>query len=194
MPRPAVLFAPPATLQETADAAQDLDRALRAAGLGDLRSGLVRDGEPARISLNDIDAVTANELSRLIHKAMRRTYKVASALKDALRAHGLSDAPEPWVYNADIQLGDFSISAADRLAVALGAPPQPELSDVPDWPEAHEVLNRLEVVLTQATRGGFVDMRMHPYCQRCDQDPAITLGAVTVGTARRLVSALQFGA
>lgn len=194
MPRHAVLFAPPATHQETADAAKDLDRALRAAGLGDLRSGLALDGEPARISLNDIDAVTATELSRLIRKAMRRTYKAAAALKDALQAHGLNDAPEPWVHNADIHLGDFPISAADRLAVALGAPPQPGLSDVPDWPEAHQVLNRLEAALTRATRGGFVDMRMHPYCQRCDQDPAITLGAIKVGTARRLVSALQFGA
>ncbi|MFF3976621.1 hypothetical protein [Streptomyces sp. NPDC001828] len=195
MSRPAALFAPPATLQETADAAQDLDRVLRAAGLGDLRSRLVQEeGEQAHISLNDIDAGTATELSRLIQKSMRRAYKAASALRDALRAHGLSDALEPRVHNAAIQLGELSISDADRLAVALGAPPQPDLPDVPDWPDAAQVYDRLDRVLTKATRGGFVDMRQLAYCERCDQEPAIALGTVQVNTARRLATALQFGA
>lgn len=39
-----------------------------------------------------------------------------------------------------------------------------------------------------------MDLHFHPYCQRCDQDPAVNLGDLKVGTARRLVTALQFGA
>ncbi|WP_261951650.1 hypothetical protein [Streptomyces nigrescens] len=194
MPRNTTLFRSRPTRQETATAASALERELRAAGLSGLRPALGGDDEEPHVTLNGIDAVTAAELARLLRKGMRRTYKIASDLHAALLSHGLEDFPTPYVHNASIHLGDVSVSTADRLALILGAPPQPDLPDLPDWPEAQQVYERLNTAFVKATRGGFMDMHLHPYCQRCDHDPAITLGELKVRTARRLVTALQYGA
>ena len=187
-------FPPRPTHQETAQAVSDLERELRAAGLGALAPVLGGDDKESYVALRRIDAVTAVELARLLRKGMRGTYRIASDLQAALRAHGLEDFPVPHVRNAKIHLGDVSVATADRLALALGAPPQPDLPEVPDWPDAQQVFDRLDAAFKKATRGGFMDMHLHPYCQRCDRDPAVTLGELKAGTARRLVSALQYGA
>lgn len=194
MSRNTPLFRPRPTRQETAQAASDLERELRAAGLMALDPVPGGEDEQPYIGLRRIDAATAAELARLLRKGMRRTYRIASDLEAALRAHGLEDFPAPRVRNAEIQLGDVSVATADRLALILGAPPQPDLPEIPDWPDAQQVYDRLDSAFKKATRGGFMDMHLHPYCQRCDQDPAITLGELKPGTARRLVSALQYGA
>ncbi|AJC58579.1 hypothetical protein GZL_06006 [Streptomyces sp. 769] len=143
------------------------------------------------VRLNGINTAAADELTQLLRKAMRGTYKVAAQLRAAVRAHGLDDFPEPTVYDSKIHLGDVSIATADKLACVLGAPPQAELAETPDWPEAQQVANRLDVAFKKATGGGFMDQYLHPYCRRCDCDPAIELGDLTKGTARRLVKALH---
>ncbi|QEU93367.1 hypothetical protein [Streptomyces kanamyceticus] len=191
MSRKPTLITPSHSRQGTAQAASALDRELRAAGLASLQPVLDDDRETPYVRLNRIDAVTAAELARLLHKGMRSAYKVVSDLRAAVRAHGLEDFPVPYVYCTKIHLGDIPVATADRLALLLGAPPQPGLADVPDWPEARQVFDRLNSAFAEATRGGFMDMYLHPYCQRCDGDPAISLGELQVRTARRLVTALQ---
>ncbi|MCB5911058.1 hypothetical protein [Streptomyces pinistramenti] len=185
------LLTPRPTRQETNTAALALDRELRAAGLSGIRPVFDDSGAAPYVRLNRTDAVDATELARLIRKGMRGTYKVAAQLREAARAHGLDDFPNPSVHNARIHLGDLSIPTADRLACALGAPPQPVLEEIPDWPEGQQLLDRLHSAFKKATGGGFMDMYFHPYCQRCDEDPVVSLGDLTVRTARRFVTALR---
>ncbi|MFF4699937.1 hypothetical protein [Streptomyces chattanoogensis] len=54
-------------------------------------------------------------------------------------------------------------------------------------------MDRLDAAFKKATSHGFMDMYLHPYCQRCEGEPAITLGALKVRTARQFVTALQGG-
>ncbi|MFJ2247486.1 hypothetical protein ACIQ9I_03000 [Streptomyces sp. NPDC094461] len=193
MPRNTPVGGRESAYQETIKAVSTLDRQLRAAGLGSLGPELDDEGGTLRIRLCRIDASTAAELTRLLRKGLRGAYKVASDLHAALRAHDLEGFPEPQVYEGEIRLGEVSVSTADRLALILGAPPQPELVEDPDWPEAQQVYERLDTAFKKATSGGFMDMYLHPYCQRCNGDPAIALGHLTVPTARRFLTALQYG-
>ncbi|MEU9777245.1 hypothetical protein [Streptomyces sp. NPDC047968] len=176
---------------EASEAARELDRVLSATGLPIGLSPRDRTGENPLIQLPAISPAQAVELTRLLRRAMRRTYRAAEALLAAVRAHGLADFPEPLVYRGRIRLGDVPVHTADRLACLLGAPPQPDLAEIPDWPEGSQVMERLGVAFRQATKGRFMDTQFHPYCQRCEADPAITLGDIDVDTARRLTAALQ---
>ncbi|MGG2459347.1 hypothetical protein ACO0M4_05910 [Streptomyces sp. RGM 3693] len=189
-------FAPHPTRQETVDAVLALDQELDAADLHSLSPTFDSNhlGLP-HVRLNAINARTAVELARLLRKALRGPYKVAAQLGAAARAHGLDDFPDPTIYGAKIHLGEVSIATADRLACLLGAPTEPELelADTPDWPESQHVSDRLHTAFKHATDGGFMDQYVHTYCRRCDGEPAIELGALSVGTARRLVKALQRG-
>ncbi|MFJ5952228.1 hypothetical protein [Streptomyces noursei] len=189
-------FDPHPTQQETADAVLALAQELDAAGLHGLSPTLDSSqlGFP-HVRLNAINARTAVELARLLRKALRGPYKVAAQLRAAARAHGLHDFPDPTVYGVKIHLGEVSIATADRLACLLGAPPEPELelAETPDWPDSQHVSDRLHRAFKDATGGGFVDQYVHAYCQRCDGEPAIELGDLSVDTARRLVQALSRG-
>ncbi|MDF2257197.1 hypothetical protein [Streptantibioticus ferralitis] len=173
------------------EAAIDLRRACTAAGLR-LSPWTNTERKPC-VDVGTTDPATALHLARLIRKSLKRAFKTADVLSSAFQAHGL-DVPTPHVYGAKIRLGNVSICTADRLACVLGAPSQPELAETPDWPEGQQVLDRLDAAFKQATRGGFMDTYFHPYCQRCGGEPAITLGDLTLRTARRLVTALQYGA
>ncbi|WP_274558100.1 hypothetical protein [Streptomyces spiramyceticus] len=180
--------------EQTGQAAIELDRALHAAGLKALSPIPMGSERPGYIGLNDIHANTALELARLIRKAMKSAFKTAEALRSAFRAHGL-DMPDPAVYGGKIHLGDISLATADRLACVLGAPPQRDSPlDLTEWPEGQQVLDRLSSAFKAATRGGFLDLYFHPDCLRCNKEAEMTLGDLNVRTARRFVTALQFGA
>lgn len=176
--------------QETCDATAVLSEVLMDAGLTMLKPMFHSDERGTYVQLDKIDAGQAVELARLVRKGMKRSYQTALDLRAAAQAHGLHDFPSPFVQHAKIRLGDVSVTTADRLACLLGAPPQPEKKDITEALEAEHVVDRLAAAFGKATRGGFMDLTYHPYCQRCGGDPAITLGALEVETARRLVKAL----
>lgn len=180
--------------QQTAEAASELECALRAAGLRG-PSLMPMSGRPGPyIELGVIHADTASELARLIRKAMKGAFNTAEALRIALRAHKL-DMPDPYVHQAKIHFGDISLATADHLACILGAPPQQDSHlDLTEWPEAQQVVDRLGAAFKAATGGAFLDLYFHPDCLRCNADAAMTLGDMDVRTARRFLTALQFGA
>lgn len=189
------LFAPQSTRQETGDAAFTLYQALDDAGLGNIRPVLDHEKDVPYIKLHGIDAEQATRLEHLVRKGMDENYLLADELRRAVLAHGLDGFPVPQVCGKKkIALGEVSIHTADRLACILGAPPGPELAEIPDWPESNEVYDRLNASFKAATDGAFMDMHLHTYCQRCDGDPAIELVAITVDIARRFVKALQSAA
>lgn len=180
--------------RETGDAAVTLNQVLDDAGLGDIRPVLDDEKGVPSIRLHSIDAEAATRLGHLVRKGTEGNYLLVDELRPAVRAHDLDDFPLPEVCGAKIALGEVSIRMANRLACILGAPPGPELDETPDWPESKEVYDRLDAALRASDVGVFVGMWLHSYCRRCEGDPAIELGSITVDVARRLLKALQSAA
>ncbi|WP_433855503.1 hypothetical protein [Streptomyces kronopolitis] len=191
-PQQCGVLAPQATQEETVATAGALYRALDEAGLGDLRPVLEHRKDIPYIKLHAIDTQQATRLEHLVRKGLDGNYSLAEELRCAVLDHGLVDFPVPVVWGLDrIALGEISIHMADRLACILGAEPGPEPAEIPDWPEANAVYSRLNTAFKAATGGAFMDMHLHAYCRRCDEDPAIELVAIKLDTARRFVKALQ---
>ncbi|GGN51571.1 hypothetical protein GCM10012285_41810 [Streptomyces kronopolitis] len=185
-------FAPRSVHEEALWAAGSLFKALSDAGLGDIHP--IRDyvRDVPYVKLHRIDAKQAARLEHLVRKGMDGIYSLAEELRCAVLNHGLVDFPVPLVCGLDsIVLGDISIHTAERLACILGAEPGTELAEVPDWPEANAVCDRLAAAFKAATDGAFMDMILHSYCRRCDEDPAIELGSIKADVARRFVKALH---
>lgn len=178
----------------TWQAASELGEIFRAVGINVSLVAVNDDDDRAPfINLGTVDAATGFELVRRIRKGMKPLLQTANALQAAFLAHEL-DIPDPIIYHGKIILGNISVPAADRLACLLGAPSQQEVVDLTEWPEAQQVVDRLGDAFVEATRGGFIDPKLHPECLRCQEDAAIQLGTIDVRTARRLASALEFGA
>ncbi|WP_326615704.1 hypothetical protein OG863_00460 [Streptomyces decoyicus] len=191
-PQQRVALAPQATHEETLVAAGALYKALNDAGLGDIRPILDYARDVPYVKLHRIDANQATRLRNLVRRGMDGNYSLAEELRCAVLDHGLVNFPVPLVCGLDrIALGDISIHTADRLACILGAEPGTELAEVPDWPESNAVYGRLTAAFKAATDGAFMDMHLHSYCRRCDEDPAIELMPITLDVARRFVKALQ---
>lgn len=117
--------------------------------------------------------------------------QAAEALNSALGAHELDGHPTPTSDKGRIALGEIPVTSADRLADVLGAEPAPERTELPDWPEGHRIVLRLRTALASAIGHEFVDVAFVPYCPRCDEDPVLTLGSLSLTAARRLTQALS---
>ncbi|MFF2025233.1 hypothetical protein ACFVW2_25925 [Streptomyces sp. NPDC058171] len=172
-------------------AIRDLNAVCREVGLPLPVSPSTED--PARrIELGTVDEDTVLQLTDLLRRGMKRTYETRDRLRRALTAHGL-DAPDLGLEDGEIVLGNLPVAAAERLAQLLGAPPRPVTTALDDWPEAQEVLTRLQKAFRDATGGGFLDLLFLSDCLRCGGEPVISTGPISVKTARRLVSALEYG-
>lgn len=119
-----------------------------------------------------------------------RLRETADALRTVLRDHGV-DLTGLSVEQDRISLGDIGVTTADRLARLLGAPVQPVVRNLEEWPEARQVMRRLGAAFRAATGGGFLDLYFHHDCVRCDSDAALTLGPITPAQAQRLTSRLS---
>ncbi|MER7047941.1 hypothetical protein [Streptomyces jumonjinensis] len=153
------------------------------------------DAPGREAKLGTADPTTVRQLTDLLRTSMKRTYDTVAALRSTLEAHGLK-TPDLSVVAGEIVLGDLTVPDAERLARVLGAPPrEPEADPVielADWPQGKEVTARLDRAFRQAT-DGFIDLAFQPDCCRCGEKPAVSTGAISVGTARRLLDALEYG-
>ncbi|MFE7129346.1 hypothetical protein ACFVIM_00605 [Streptomyces sp. NPDC057638] len=145
--------------------------------------------------LGTADPATVRQLTDLLRASMTRTYDTVAALRGAVAAHGVQ-VPDLSVVAGEIMLGDLTVPDAERLAQVLGAPardPEAEpVSELADWPQGKEVAARLGHAFREVT-GKFIDLAFQPDCSRCGSKPAISTGAVSVGTARLLLEALEYG-
>lgn len=176
------------------EAIRDLNRVCADVGLSMMACPNPEDpGHEA--TLGAVDQATVRRLTDLLHISMQRTYDAVAALRSALEAHGLK-TPELGVRAGEIVLGDLSLSDAVRLAELLGVPrwePTDSLEvELADWFQSQVVVDRLGRAFREAT-GGFLDLLFHHGCHRCGRSPAIATGAFPVGTALRLLDALDFG-
>ncbi|MFC8825326.1 hypothetical protein ACFT9I_08215 [Streptomyces sp. NPDC057137] len=117
-------------------------------------------------------------------------HETADALRAAMRGHDL-DVPSLSVEQDRVDLGDITVTTADRLAHLLGAPAQGVERNLTEWPEAQQVMRRLGAAFKTATGGGFLDLYFHHDCIRCDSDAALTLGPISLPEAQRLLSSLS---
>ncbi|MER5617746.1 hypothetical protein [Streptomyces sp. NPDC002215] len=151
-------------------------------------------GGPAFMHLKHLTVSDIARLSSLLSKALREHFATADALLAAFRAHNLDadpTLPVPAVGDLSIFLGDVSVHTALALGTLLGAPPLfTKLADFPDYPESIAVMDRLHEAVKN-TAFGFMDVQLHPNCMKCGHTPSITLGALELGTAQRLVATLQ---
>jgi hypothetical protein len=182
---------PPSALPE---AIRDLNAVCSEAGLH-LVACPDPDAPGREVKLGTADPTTVRQLTDLLRTSMKRTYDTVAALRSALEAHGLA-ATELSVVSGEIVLGDLTVPDAERLAQVLGAPPrEPEqepVIELADWPQGKEVVDRLDRAFRQATNR-FIDLAFQPDCCRCGEKPAVSTGAISVGTARRLLDALEYG-
>ncbi|WDN52475.1 hypothetical protein [Streptomyces clavuligerus] len=151
--------------------------------------------DPARrVDLGTIDEDIVLQLTDLLRRSMKRAYETRDRMRRALAAHGL-DAPDLGLADGEIVLGNLTVAAADRLAQLLGAPPRPPRPDrdLDDWPEAQKTVARLQGAFREATGGGFLDLLFLSDCLRCGGEPVVSTGPIPLKSARRLVSALEFG-
>ncbi|MEV7423907.1 hypothetical protein [Streptomyces sp. NPDC091212] len=134
---------------DAAHAGIELDDVLRAAGLHVSTKIPADDGPGPLLALSPFDAETAAELTRLLRKGMKRTYKTAEALRATFDGHGLK-MPGICVDRARIRLGDIPVPIADRLACLLGAPHQ---DDRTGDRRAHSRLGTSRAVRPQRSSG-----------------------------------------
>lgn len=173
------------TVSAHRDAAFELGQAFRAAGLPSLSAVPTTERGTPKIALSAIDPETAAEVARLIRKALTRTHKVADALRSTAETLGL-DLPELHVENKKVSVGGLSLPTADRLARLLGAPDRDPGTAI----EAQNVADRLRTAFKNATGGVLrIDHPEHPH----SRSGSLSLKAIDVNTARRVVMALQFG-
>ncbi|MGW1279602.1 hypothetical protein ACWD4V_21990 [Streptomyces tsukubensis] len=149
------------------------------------------DDPARRAELGTVDEDTVLQLTDLLRRGMKRAYETRDRLRRVLAAHELV-APDLGLADGEVVLGNLAIPAAERLAQLLGAPPRPD-TDSDDWPEAQEVVVRLQKAFRIATGGGFLDLLFLSECLRCGGQPMISTGPIPVKTARRLVSVLEYG-
>ncbi|MFE4610907.1 hypothetical protein ACFRK5_21555 [Streptomyces niveus] len=175
-----------------ADAASEVNRVSRAAGLSGLSAELAAEGPVPMVGLSAVDAETAVEIARLIRRGTKRAYKTVDALRAVFDSRGVN-VPDLDLHQGQVQLGDVSVDTADALARLLGAPPQAiEVGDG-EWPEAQQIADRLRAAFKTATGGGFLDPTVHPDCLRCGALIGLSLQAIDLRSARRLLAALRSG-
>ncbi|MEK8146336.1 hypothetical protein NKH18_48980 [Streptomyces sp. M10(2022)] len=129
------------TALETSEAAEDLRRALRDAGIDTIGPRLEGSPDQPYVHMGELNAYEAAQLALLVRKGLHRVYRVAARLHETIRAHGLHDFPTPTVCRSRIQLGDVSVATADRLARLLGASPQANWWRFPTGPRARRLSN-----------------------------------------------------
>lgn len=169
-------------------AALDLHRACDAAGLN--LSALPSMERAGQVDIGRVSPETAAELARLVRDSIRRTLGTCERLRAAFRVHCL-DIPEPYVHHGRIELGQISLTTADRLTALLGGPlPDPDV-ELSYWPEAQLLVARLCKAFKHATEGGFLDPLFHPDCLHCNAEALLALGSIPAATARRLARALE---
>lgn len=174
---------------ETERAAAELAEALQAAGITAVP--IPRADADTTIELDDLDADSADRLTRVIRRGMRPALNAATALQHAFAAHNL-DMPTPHIHAGSIHLGDIGLPTADALTRLLGGtPPSTEDHRTKGWEAGQQSAERLHATAKRATRGGFLDTVFHADCLRCHTDARIELGPIRVGTARRLATALH---
>ncbi len=178
-----------AVLPEPCEAAHQLRSVLHTAGVRTRVDTI--DGEPlSPIQLGAIDGRGALELASLIRDDLQPLFEGATALREALEAHGL-ELPELDVYDGRVRLGKIEIDTAAHLAHVLGAPPREPTTDIVDWPVGQELVNELLKATASATDGCDLDIYFHPYCAHCETDPSVDLGSIPLPVAQRLTSALH---
>ncbi|MCX4659126.1 hypothetical protein [Streptomyces uncialis] len=186
--------AQPPGLLALPEAIRDLNSVCREAGLT-LMVCPNPDAPGREATLGPVDPTTVRQMTGLLRISMERTYDTVAALRSTLEAHGIK-SPDLGVVAGEIVLGDLTVPDAERLAQVLGAPlrgPEEDpVVELADWPQGKEVVDRLDRAFRQAT-DGFLDLAFHPDCCRCGETPAVSTGAITVGTARRLLDALEYG-
>ncbi|MFJ2906229.1 hypothetical protein [Streptomyces sp. NPDC087212] len=180
--------------EETVAARADLQRALADAGISGLTQVTEVEPHPRGwglvLHIERLDTATATTLAELISAGMREYIATADALDAAFRACGLEGAPVPVARGLRIHLGEISVHTAQALGTLLGAAPAlTKLAETPDWPESDQVMMRLDQAMRATS--GFVDVQLHPYCARCGHDPSITLGTLSLNTAKHLIATLQ---
>ncbi|OIJ86420.1 hypothetical protein [Streptomyces colonosanans] len=187
---------PLSTAEEEAVAiGNDLQKVLVEVGIdGLLQVEAHPRGGPPVMHLERLDGTHTAALTARLHKGLREHFDTAGALHAAFRAHGLdAGLPIPVVRGLRIRLGDATVHAALALGSLLGAAPVlTKLAEVPDYPESEQVMDRLHQAV-KATTSGFMDVELHPNCMKCGHLPTITLGALELDTAKRLVTALRHG-
>ncbi|MFF3786328.1 hypothetical protein [Streptomyces sp. NPDC001933] len=181
--------------EETVAVRDDLHQVLAVAGISGLTHVETHPrGGPPFMHLNHLAVSDIARLSSLLSEALREHFATADALLAAFRAHNLDadrTLPVPAVGDLSLFLGDVSVHTALALGTLLGAPPLfTKLADFPDYPESIAVMDRLHEAVKN-TAFGFMDVQLHPNCMKCGHAPSITLGALELGTAQRLVAALQ---
>ncbi|WP_329033538.1 hypothetical protein OIE71_13875 [Streptomyces sp. NBC_01725] len=117
-------------------------------------------------------------------------HETTDALRTALRDHGL-DVPGLSAGQDEVDLGDVTVTTADRLAHLLGAPVREVERNSDEWAEARQVMRRLGAAFKAVTDGGFLDLYFHHDCIRCDRDSAVTLSPISLREAQRLLSSLS---
>ncbi|MFF0740495.1 DUF6082 family protein [Streptomyces sp. NPDC004111] len=189
----------PEARQERAGITAALRRELDAAGLKSLLDLGVPTGDPAEpIALNSLSLTEATNLTHLVHQALRPAYDVAAELDRVAELHKLARFPTAQVIDGEIHTGSMPVVTADRLATLLGAPPLPDgvvPEDLGEHFEAEPLLDRLTAAFRTVTRGRDAPvLEFEPYCPRGCGDARVVLGALSVPTARDVVTALNCGA
>lgn len=152
-------------------------------------------GGGAIMHIKDLEIPAVTKLTSLLDVGMREYVATAEVLHGLFLAHGLDaypPLPEPAVAGLHICLGEISVHGASVLGALLdGGPATTEVAEIPDFPEAKEIMKRLSRAVAVKTSGGFVDFQLHPSCQKCNHFPTIALGDLKLSDAKRLVTALQ---
>ncbi|MGW7521796.1 hypothetical protein ACWGJ2_40150 [Streptomyces sp. NPDC054796] len=165
-----------------------LEMALHAAGLPlSLYVPVPTGTNPPRLAFGTTDADTALALTTLIHKGLKEHHRARRKLGAALERHGLR-APGLAVCQGTVVIGEIPVEDAAALAHLLGEPTGG--LDFYEPREGPRITGLLYRALTDLL-GHAVDVAYHSFCRRCHSFPAVEVGALDPGAARRLAAALR---
>lgn len=184
------------TRYETESAHRDLAYALAEADI----KGLTLEQDAHRglpvLHIRNLVGGDAAELAELLHAGLADHYATATALRDAVYAHGVNGdevVPAPGVRSLLVRLGEISIPTALGFGTALGAVPHlRRVEELADHAEGEQIMDRLDEAVESAS-GGFMDMFFHPCCEKCSHVASIALGPITLPVAKALTAVLQPG-
>ncbi|MGW0856118.1 hypothetical protein [Streptomyces sp. NPDC002690] len=175
-----------------------LQDVLTEAGIGGERQ--VQDGPSwhgAVLHLRNLAVQDADTLTSLINAGIRHYIETAADLHQVLLAlEPISGVPlpKPSVRGRQIVFEEdeaVSVHTALALGSSLGAPAVlKKLPEFPDYEDGWQIADRLHSAVIRVT-GKAMDVKFLPYCARCDADPAVELGTLTLEMARAVIEVLR---